>query len=242
MDYCLLEDAFKGETIGCKDTIGTEKALKHERKKHKKQNKTLDPNFNPKATDPDRPALVAKDYSEAFQSEVVNTLPNNISSNIKNNNSNNSSNSSNSSKLPSYFTQSNDSDDDTMVEGFTSTFSPVDNSPRKLDTAHGSELPTPSIDDNWKPLTLSKNTTAFFKSLPTPGGTYPLWNNVKEEPRPYTSGNTTNNDNLQKKIDELMKRLDELEKQHTYKPNNQHEILAFVGTGIFVILTLSLLR
>ena len=36
MDYCLLEDAFKGETIGCKDSVGTEKAHKHERKKIKR--------------------------------------------------------------------------------------------------------------------------------------------------------------------------------------------------------------
>jgi hypothetical protein len=239
MDYCLLEDAFKDQTIGCKDTIHTEKALKHERKKQKKQNKQLNSSFDPKATDPDRPALVAKNYSEAFQNEVENTLPNNIANNIKNNNSNKN----NSSKLPSYFTQNNDSDDDNnMLEGFTSMFSPVDDSSKTVSKADGSVLPTPSLNDNWKPLTPSKNTTAFFKSLPSPGGTYPLWNNVKQEPRPFPSGSTTNNDKLQEKIDDLMKRLDELEKQYTYKPNNQHEILAFVGTGIFLIFTLSLLR
>jgi septal ring factor EnvC (AmiA/AmiB activator) len=81
--------------------------------------------------------------------------------------------------------------------------------------------------------------------LPTPGGTYPIWNAVKYEPREIKDDlkkDTSSNNSLQKKIDELIKRLDALEKQHKSKPNNQEEILAFVGTGIFVIFSLSLLK
>ena len=105
----------------------------------------------------------------------------------------------------------------------------------------------PSVRDSWKPLTPSNNNTAYFNELPTPGGTYPIWNVLKTEPRELkdelkkdTKSVSANNTVLQKKIDELIKRLDELERNN--KPTNQEEILAFVGTGIFVIFGLSLLR
>lgn len=237
MDYCLLEDAFKGETIGCKDNVGTEKAHKHERKKMKKNKdylKNLDPTFNPKATDANCPA--AKEYSEAFQN-ITNTPPPKIPTELGN-------------KLPSYFLGG---DDDDINEGFTSSFSKVDDTNKSdkatgvdtdtgFDKAAGSILPIPSIRDKWKPITPSTANTAYFDTLPTPGGTYPIWNTVKSEPRELQNQLKKEDNSLHKKIDELIKRLDELEKQHTYKPNNQEEILAFVGTGIFVIFALSLLK
>ena len=225
MDYCLLEDAFKGETIGCKDNVGTEKAHKHERKKMKKSKdyfKSVDPTFNPKATDANCPA--AKEYSEAFQN-ITTTPPPTIPKEIN-------------SKLPSYFLGG---EDDDINEGFTSQFSKVDDT-TGFDKASGSVLPIPSIRDKWKPITPSTANTSYFDTLPTPGGTYPMWNTVKSAPREIENQLKKEDNSLHKKIDELMKRLDELEKQHTYKPNNQQEILAFVGTGIFVIFSLSLLR
>jgi len=230
MDYCLLEDAFKGETIGCKDNVGTEKAHKHERKKIKKNRdyfKSVDPTFNPQATDANCPA--AKEYSEAFQN-ITNTPPPTIPTTLGN------------SKLPAHFL--NNGEDDDINEGFTSTFNKVDDT-KGLDKASGSVLPTPSVSDTWKPITPSTADTSFFDSLPTPGGTYPIWNAVKYEPREIKDDlkkDTSSNNSLQKKIDELIKRLDELEKQHKSKPNNQEEILAFVGTGIFIIFSLSLLK
>ena len=84
----------------------------------------------------------------------------------------------------------------------------------------------------------------MFDELPTPGGTYPIWNVLKAQPRELNDelkkGPQKSENDLQKKIDELMKRLDELEQKN--KPTNQEEILAFVGTGIFVIFGLSLLK
>jgi hypothetical protein len=225
MDYCLLEDAFKGETIGCKDNVGTEKAHKHERKKMKKSKdyfKSVDPTFNPKATDANCPA--AKEYSEAFQN-ITTTPPPTIPKEIN-------------TKLPSYFLGG---EDDDINEGFTSQFSKVDDT-TGFDKASGSVLPTPSIRDKWKPITPSTANTSYFDTLPTPGGTYPMWNTIKSQPREIENQLKKEDNSLHKKIDELIKRLDELEKQHTYKPNNQQEILAFVGTGIFVIFSLSLLR
>jgi hypothetical protein len=69
-----------------------------------------------------------------------------------------------------------------------------------------------------------------------------MWNTIKSQPREVGNQLKKEDNSLHKKIDELIKRLDELEKQHTYKPNNQEEIIAFVGTGIFLIFALSLLR
>lgn len=226
MDYCLLEDAFKGESIGCKDNTGSQNARKHERKKVKRNKdyfKTVDPTFAPEAIDKGCPA---KDYSEAFQNIDVNvpTIPK----------------STNTSGLPSYFLGN---DDDMNVEGFTSDFSKKEE--KGFEKASGNQLPVPSVSDSWKPLTPSNNNTAYFDSLPTPGGTYPIWNALKMKPRELNSDlkkEVPTDTNLQNKIDELMKRLNELEKSHNYKPTNQEEILAFVGTGIFVIFTLSMLK
>ena len=234
MDYCLLEDAFKTETIGCKDNTGTQAARKHERKKVKKNRdyfKSVDPTFSPEAIDGNCPA--SKDYSEAFQNIDV-KVPNIPKQ------------TGGQQQLPSYFLGQSD-DDDMNLEGFTSGFSKTDE--KGFEKASGvqessqlpSHLPTPSLDDVWKPLTPSNNKTAYFDTLPTPGGTYPIWNALKSQPREVKDELRPSNDtHLHKKIDELMKRLDELEKKH--KPTNQEEILAFVGTGIFVIFGLSLLK
>jgi hypothetical protein len=232
MDYCLLEDAFKGESIGCKDNTGTQSARKHERKKIKKNRdyfKSVDPSFAPEAINANCPALgESKDYSEAFQNIDVQVpiIP-------KQN--------AGQQQLPSYFLGQND-DDGMNIEGFTSDFSKSDE--KGFEKASGKVLPIPSVSDTWKPLTPSRNNTAYFDELPTPGGTYPIWNSLKAEPKEVgpelkkeKSGSDTQ---LHKKIDELIRRLDELEKNS--KPTNQEEILAFVGTGIFVIFGLSLLK
>ena len=230
MDYCLLEDAFKTESIGCKDNVGTQSARKHERKKMKKNRdyfKSIDTSFDPTATESNSPA--AKDYSEAFQNIDVKvpSIPKK----------------SEEQKLPSYFLGY---DEDSNIEDFTSDFSKSDE--KGFEKASGANLPTPSINDSWKPLTLANNTTSFFDELPTPGGTYPIWKALKAQPREIKDEldndkpkkDSSTNTVLQRKIDELIRRLDELEKKN--KPTNQEEILAFVGTGIFVIFGLSLLK
>lgn len=217
MDYCLLEDAFK-------ETIATEKQRKHERKqkkRHKDMIKMLDPNFNPQEFDTECPAnLQPKLISEAFQ-DISANLPKVNKDALK--------------PLPSYFTGGYDEE-----EAF-SDFSKSDE--KGFDKATGTDLTLPNVEDSWKPLTPSNNNTAYFDSLPTPGGTYPIWNRVpaeevvQKEPQDVKCDTSE----LQTKIDELKKRLDMLEKQNT-KETNQMEILAFVGTGLFMILSLSLMK
>lgn len=233
MDYCLLEDAFK-------ETVSTEKQRKHERK-HKKRNKDmikmLDPNFNPQDFNSDCPAnLQPKVLSEAFQ-DISSNLFIITKDTLK--------------PLPSYFTGGYDEE-----ESFTD-FNKIDE--KGFDKASGKDLSLPNVDDSWKPLTPSNNNTAYFDSLPTPGGNYPIWNRVlneetnesvhekelykkevenKEVNKPNGECDTSD---LQNKINELKTRLDFLEKQNI-KESNQMEILAFVGTGLFMILSLSLLK
>ena len=230
MDYCLLEDAFK-------ETVATEKARKDEKRKMKRTKecfKALDPTFNPKAVDPDRPAynkqsssISLKDINEAFTDISANKIIINKPT----------------TKLPSYFLGY----EEDVAEGFSSDFS---KEPEKgFEKSSGKDLTLPNLNDSWKPLTQSnhKETTSYFDSLPTPGGTYPVWNKldyqlseIKEE---TPKNNNNNNSDLQCKIDLLLKRLDDLEKESKRSPSeNQSEIIAFVATGAFLIFSLSLLR
>ena len=220
MDYCLLEDAFK-ENTGCKDNFSIEKAKKHEKKKTKRTKDCFKEFENPNI-DPDRPAyeksnssISLKELSEAFVDISANKIP--IIPSVK--------------ALPSYFLGGDDE-----IEGFTSVFSEVEE--KGFDKA-GATLPIPSVQDLWKPITPSNNTSSYYNTLPTPGGTYPIWNNVKSEPREFS---VKPHDDLQVKIDLLMKRLEALEKDKHSSQDNQHEIIAFVSTGIFVIFALNLLK
>ena len=196
MDYCLLEDAFKGESIGCKDNTGTQSARKHERKKIKKNRdyfKSVDPTFAPEAINSNCPALgESKGYSEAFQNIDVQipVIP--------------KQNAGQQQQLPSYFLGQND-DDELNLEGFSSDFSKSDE--KGFEKAGGKSLPIPSVSDTWKPLTPAKNTTAYFDELPTPGGTYPLWNVYRTQPRELNDDLKKepihSDSDLQKKIEEL---------------------------------------
>lgn len=255
MDYCLLEDAYKGSseisnnTSGCTDNIASSKQQKHEkRKKQRKQDC-----FNPQAVDPqdskiiNRPASEPKNYSEAFQNISVKlpTIPSKLGGN-----------------LPSYFLGGGDDE----IEGFVSDFEKESEKGFEKVSGGSNQLPIPSVNDYWKPLTPSTNNTAYFTSLPTPGGTYPIWNDPVINQKTVNKADTaiinaattksatntavdpnvdhiSNTSELQLKINNLMNRLDALEKHYnTPHLNNQQEILAFVGTGVFMIFTLSILR
>ena len=217
MEYCPLDQAFEITPIP--------KQKKEEKKKHKKQKSSLeflDPNFNPSAVDSDRPAgklselLSLKDLKEAFTD---------ISSNIV-------LPKTGYTKLPEYFT----GNDDTS-EGFVSSFTQGEKEESK-------QLPLPSIEDVWKPLTPSTGNTSYFKSLPTPGGTYPVWNDISAPlaPKPSVNNSTAITD-LNKKIGILIQRLDALEKEYKYsKESSKQEVLLFVGTGLAVIFGLHLFR
>jgi hypothetical protein len=252
MEYCPLDQAF--EILPRK---------KEEKKKHRKQKASLeflDPNFNPSAVDSDRPAgklselLSLKDLKEAFtEVNTAATVPKTGVGPL--------------TKLPNYFTGYDDNN-----EGFTSTFTKDDvNTKNKFANIEDKykqqeqeksqeeqqeksqqeqqQLPLPSLDDVWKPLTPSKTQrTSYFNSLPTPGGTFPVWNDntmilpSNKEMLSSTKSSSISTD-MQVKIDTLIQRLDALEKEYKGNgANSKKEVLMFIGTGLALILSLHLLR
>ncbi len=90
----------------------------------------------------------------------------------------------------------------------------------------GEALPIPSVRDVWKPLTPSGVQTAYFESLPRPGGEYPIQRDSYES--------------LNRKIDRMMSRLDEMQRGNTTE-NSQKEILLFISSGVFVLFLMDLL-
>ena len=106
-----------------------------------------------------------------------------------------------------------------------------------------------SLDDNWKPATSSNSYTAFFDST-FQSAPNPQIKSVKFNPKSQsskiqslTSQSSSDND-ITSKINLLFKRLDALEKEYKgdTNPNNQKEILYFVGTGFVFLFSLNLLR
>jgi hypothetical protein len=105
-------------------------------------------------------------------------------------------------------------------------------------------LPVPNMDMNWKPITAAKATTAYideagpFKPIATnvtdvkTSGTPPVPSTVKRE----TAVVYDQRDMLLKQVQELTKRLEELEKKEPPR-NSQKEILMFVGTGLFLLVS-----
>ena len=220
MEYCPLDQAF--------EILPRKKEEKKKHRKHKASLEFLDPNFNPSAVDSDRPAgklselLSLKDLKEAFTDVSSNiVLP------------------KTGTKLPNYFTGYDDDN-----EGFTSTFTKDDE--KGKDKATGvKQLPLPSLEDVWKPMTPTQTSnTSYFNSLPTPGGTFPVWNDShKILPPNKASIQRKEETDLQDKVDTLMKRLDALEKEYKGNgSNSKKEILMFIGTGLALIFSLHLLR
>lgn len=160
---------------------------------------------------------------------------------------------------PSYFGR--DQDDD---EGFSS-FSPVggDNPNFMLQSDFsksfdlkgvgkaGGMLPEPNTEDVWKPMSPAASYTAFVpeggKKEAHPwsmnvdhkrGGVSTKSNIPEEEPASVTP-NRGDKDLLIGRINELVSRLETLEKKKSQ--DSQTEILMFVGTGAFLILSFELL-
>ena len=67
-------------------------------------------------------------------------------------------------------------------------------------------------------------------------------NDIKSKPRPFKESPSVKDNNLQEKIDDLIKRLNALENERRSSKDNQNEIIAFVGTGIFMIFALRILK
>ena len=121
-----------------------------------------------------------------------------------------------------------------------------------------SSLPAPSISNSWKPLTAAKTTTAFTGSRTVervepnvPEVVAPVYDThptKKELPvagtDQYTRGNIPGpedaaREKLIKQIHELKKRLDDLEQKEPPR-NTQKELLMFIGTGLFVLVSFDL--
>ena len=114
-------------------------------------------------------------------------------------------------------------------------------------------LPEPPLTDSWKPLIPGANYTSYFDEIPAPKKlTKPIaepdpdWA-VKAQ-GPSAKGPVAANENSQvnnhqdallKRIDELMGRLEQLEQKN--KEDSQTEILMFVGTGLFLLMSFELL-
>ena len=110
----------------------------------------------------------------------------------------------------------------------------------------GGELPEPNIDQTWKPMSPAASYTAFVHGEhATPG-----WSMNTEDDRITTTIPTPpalvnpkhppdDRAAIMGRINELMGRLESLEKKKTQ--DSQTEILVFVGTGIFLLLSFDLM-
>lgn len=101
-------------------------------------------------------------------------------------------------------------------------------------------LPAPSLDDAWKPLTAAKTTTSFFKAPKAKKDVAPSEDTKKvpESIKPHTAPVTEENmsEMMRKHIQDLQRRFEDLEAKH--QRDTKNEILLFVGTGLFVLLSL----
>jgi len=244
-------------STGCKDQKGSESARKEERRRAKKCKgpaslalgmqgpalSFLDPDRPALQKTPDVPALnkstEAAGLREHTEEQFV-SVPNNLTSQrqpddaaqMARNTLPNIVKNVRAASTPAYFGASGD--EGFQAEGPNADVIGSDSSYRlfpdfKAAFQHAgvSEAPTPSVVDQWKPLTLSSARTAFFDELPPPGGTYP-------------SGTPAEYDHkvVSKKLDLLFSRLDDLESRRG--ENTQTEILLFVMSGLFVLFSMDI--
>jgi hypothetical protein len=165
---------------------------------------------------------------------------------------------------PSYFGKGVDDDDSFM--NFTSSV--TDDAGYRLypDFTKGAELqgiakaaqetlPEPPSNDSWKPMIPAASYTAFLKDAPRgpdplkkvdkdwplhaieseTGGSQPLA--ITENVKNNVPG--ADNEIVNTKMQHLIGRLEELEKQR--KQDSQTEILMFVGTGLFLLVSFELI-
>lgn len=225
MEYGLLQDIFpdwKKDIDGSIEAAGAV-ARKEQKKKAKKCKSSALRYLEPESDivedrDPDRPFLPVNKATG-----VVEETPGKESSPPP--------------KKPSYFGAS--VDDDT-TEGFASFTNIIGDNPAYmlsptnteveiksiLDKSTGGLLPSPSLQDAWKPLAPAGAHTAFFKALPSPGGEMPTKVRASDE-------------DLTTKIDHIFKRLEQLETER--RQSTQTEVLLFVGSGLVLLLSLDIL-
>jgi len=90
-----------------------------------------------------------------------------------------------------------------------------------------SNLPNPSVNMFWKPLTNGGAQTSFVEKLPPPGGEY------------YRHPHDISSDEIMKKLDKLWARLDDMNSASPEQVTS--ELLMFISSGIFVLFMMDLL-
>jgi len=220
-------------SAGCTDMKSAERARKEQKKRAKK---CKDPSLRYLEPDADRPSFAnrveeevlpmnsktgtveARPFGgeEGFQVQVT-TLPKNLPG----------TNATPSQKTPSYFGASEDDDSE---EGFASFTNIIGDNPAYKLMPDEITLPTPSLDEAWKPLTPSGAPTAFFQYLKGPTAEY-------QRPPPTVA--PTPSEHLSSKFDEIFKRLDQLESER--RQSTQTEVLLFVGSGLVLLCSLDFL-
>ena len=179
-------------------------------------------------------ASLHSEKADPSEMRVLNTMPRQVAG----------PNKQQKNKLPSYFGAN--FDDDAVEEGFASFTNIIGDDPgyrlspdfgsafdgKGADKASGSEvLPTPSVKNAWKPLTPGGARTAFFDSLPLPGGIIPV--DQADQAPPY------NKEEFFKRLDSIYARLDDLEIRRS--ENAQSEVLLFIMSGLFVLFSMDLI-
>jgi hypothetical protein len=260
MDLCALEDAFpniqegslaKSGTpfVGGKDSYSSREERRAARKKAKKaKGPALEYSNSVVADlpDPDRPAVERMEPVDPIQQEKeafgLPVLPK-------------ASCLFSETGTPNYFGKWAEDEE----EAFSSfNPSPTDDANYRLypdftkgDGLKGAEkaasaiLPEPLLLDNWKPMTPAASYTAFVKDLPKPAAPPTKvvdLSRIGSKPSGPIPANDTevgnNQDALMRRIDELIGRIDQLEKKNVQ--DSQTEILMFVGTGLFLLMSFEL--
>jgi hypothetical protein len=88
------------------------------------------------------------------------------------------------------------------------------------------QLPNPSVNMYWKPLSTAGAQTSFIEKLPPPGGKY------------FKSGEISMED-VMRRVDSLFAKLDDMNQSTPEQVTS--ELLMFISTGIFVLFVMDLL-
>lgn len=158
--------------------------------------------------------------------------------------------------LPEYFGKGLDDDDETKTEGFANIQTNANQSLEYVFGATGAEkagsnassLPDPMLSDLWKPLTPAKTKTAFFQGQQGNGSDADKHQKYVEdeekEKRPVSSKRKESDpDSMRNLMATQLKDLERRMNELTLKQprDSKNEILVFVGTGIFLLLSFDLM-
>jgi hypothetical protein len=108
----------------------------------------------------------------------------------------------------------------------------------------GGALPEPNLNETWKPMSAAASYTAFSPSgkSETPGWSMSAEQKVQPaipDDIPAKASKADQNGMLMSRINELVGRLETLEKKKSQ--DSQTEILMFVGTGVFLLVSFEML-